>query len=212
MTQIIVLAGTNGAGKSSVAGAFLRASGGDYCNPDELTRELLAQNPELSESEANSRAWAINRDALAAAIESGKDYAFETTLGGRSIPALLAKAARAGIAVRMWFVGLDSVERHLERIAQRVASGGHAIPEAKVRERYRGSLLNLIELMPLLAELRVFDNSHEGDPKRGQAPAPLLVLHLVQGKMRFPASAEQLLETPDWAKPLVGRALEIDSP
>ena len=53
---ITVLAGVNGAGKSSVAGAYIRQKGGDYYNPDEFTRSLLAQNPGLAPAEANSLA------------------------------------------------------------------------------------------------------------------------------------------------------------
>ena len=53
---ITVLAGVNGAGKSSVAGAYIRAAGGDYYNPDEFTRSLLRSNPGLDPAAANSLA------------------------------------------------------------------------------------------------------------------------------------------------------------
>ena len=61
---ITVLAGVNGAGKSSVAGAYIRAAGGDYFNPDEFTRSLLRQNPGLDPAEANSLAWTRGKESF----------------------------------------------------------------------------------------------------------------------------------------------------
>jgi len=55
--SIYVLAGTNGAGKSSVAGAAIRERGADYFNPDEATRRIIEGNPGIDPREANSRAW-----------------------------------------------------------------------------------------------------------------------------------------------------------
>lgn len=68
------------------------------------------------------------------------------------------------IEVRMWYVGLGSLELHLERIRARVARGGHDIPEPRVRQRYQQGILNLIDLLPLITELLVYDNSEEADP------------------------------------------------
>lgn len=103
--RIYVLAGTNGAGKSSVAGATLRRAGSDYCNPDEATARILATNPEMATTAANSAARHQGRRLLERAIAERLDFAFETTLGGRTITALLSNAAAAGIEVRIWFVG-----------------------------------------------------------------------------------------------------------
>ena len=63
------------------------------------------------------------------------------------MPALLAEAAKRGIEVRVFFVGLDSAEAHIERVRQRVDAGGHDIPEADIRRRYRHSLINLVTLL-----------------------------------------------------------------
>jgi hypothetical protein len=62
----------------------------------------------------------------------------------------------------------------------------------------------LIELLPGLTELRVFDNSEEGDPQKGQAPAPKLLLHLRDGKV---VSLSRLQAVPSWAKPILQAAL-----
>lgn len=199
---ITVLAGVNGAGKSSVAGAFIRQAGGDYYNPDEFTRSLIRQNPAIAPAEANSLAWTRGKELLEQAIAADRDFVFETTLGARTIPRLLARAAKDGLSVRLFFVGLESAEHHLRRVARRVANGGHDIPEAKIRERWESSRLNLVRLLPLLSELMVWDNSAEADFTK-TAPAPLLLLHLRAGKILAP---ENLSATPAWAKPIVAAA------
>ena len=203
---IYVLAGTNGAGKSSVAGAMFRRSGADYFNPDEATARILAANPGISIAEANSAAWHSGKRLLERAIAEHLDFAFETTLGGHTISALLQKALTAGIEVRIWFVGLRSPELHMARVRSRVARGGHDIPEEKIRERYDRSRINLIELMPGLTELRVYDNSFEADPHAGRAPRPTLILHLAKGRI---VEMLDLAETPQWAKALVAAAVKI---
>jgi predicted ABC-type ATPase len=203
-----VLAGTNGAGKSSLAGATFRQAGADYFNPDEATARILAANPHISTAEANSAAWHEGKRLLERAIAERLDFAFETTLGGHTISALLHKALTVGIEVRVWFVGLSSPELHIARVRSRVARGGHDIPEEKIRERYDRSRINLIELMPRLTELRVFDNSFEADPHAGRAPQPILVLHLKSGRI---LELVDLAGTPQWAKALVAAAVKTAS-
>ncbi|WP_292989144.1 zeta toxin family protein [Mycobacterium sp.] len=205
-SQIYVLAGVNGAGKSSVVGATIRDKGGEYYNPDEAARAILETRPELSQTEANAAAWEQGRALLQRAIDDGLDFTFETTLGGNTMPALLAEAAGRGIEVRLVFVGLDTPEAHIQRVLQRVRGGGHDIPEAAIRRRYRHSRINLIRLLPVLTELRIYDNSATADPAAGQAPTPILVLHLRGGQVVAP---QDLSSTPQWARPIVAAALEL---
>jgi predicted ABC-type ATPase len=204
--RISVLAGVNGAGKSSLGGAHLRAQGADYYNADEAARRILEANPRLTQRDANGLAWNEGRRLLERAIVEGKDYAFETTLGASTIPALLAKAADGGAEVWMWFVGLDSPERHLARVKARVAVGGHDIPEADIRRRWDNSRENLVALMPKLARLWVYDNSEEAAPHAGRVPAPRLMLEMRGRRIVAP---KDLRATPAWAKPIVARALQL---
>ena len=90
-----MIAGVNGAGKSSVVGEALRQRGADYHNPDELTRAYLDRG--LGLDEANSRAWQRGRQALIRAVDDGLDFALETTLGGRTMTDLLVRAARQNL-------------------------------------------------------------------------------------------------------------------
>ena len=208
--RITVLAGTNGAGKSSIGGAMIRQAGGDYFNPDEAARRIREADPSLSQAEANSRAWREGKRLLERAIGERKSFSFETTLGGRTITNLLDQAADAGFEVRIWYVGLESPELHIERVRARVSRGGHDIPEAAIRQRYTRSRENLIRLMPKLAELRVFDNSDEGDPRVSRGTNPRLLLQMKHGSIAGPHHSE-LKRTPTWAKPLVATAIKVSS-
>jgi predicted ABC-type ATPase len=201
--EILVLAGTNGAGKSSIAGADFRAAGSVYYNPDEETRALRAANPALTEEEANSLAWKEGKRRLEQAIAMHGNYAFETTLGAKTIPALLKKAAQAGLMVRIWYCGLATPELHIKRVKARVMKGGHDIPDKKVRERYDNSRANLIALIPYLAELGVYDNSEEAGP--GKNPLPIRVMHMRDGRVVEVLPPEKM---PDWAKPIVMAAFD----
>ena len=184
---------------------MFRQSGGDYFNPDEVTARILAASRGLAAAEANSAAWHAGKRLLERAIAECLDFAFQTTLGGRTITAILRQALAAGIDVRIWFVGLSSPELHMARVRSRVARGGHDIPEDKIRERYDRSRINLIELMPRLTELRVFDNNFEADPHTGRAPRPTLILRLVTGKI---VEMVELSKTPAWARALVAAAVK----
>src|SRR5207245_4919856 len=187
--RIYVLAGTNGAGKSSLMGATLLQQGVEYFNPDHVAQRVFLANPGISQLKANSAAWHGGKRLLERAITEKLDFAFETKLGGKTIADLLDKALSERSEVRIWYVGLDSVERHIARVRSRVEQGGHDIPEQRIRERYTQSRLNLIRLLPLLTELLLYDNSEEADPRTGTpgtAPEPSLVLRLVPGKVREP--------------------------
>ena len=205
-SRIYVIAGVNGAGKSSVGGAAFRSFGGDYYNPDEAARELMSASPGLGVAEANVAAWQQGTRLLRQAIAERLDFAFETTLGGNTIPRLLAEAAAQGINVYVWYAGLSSPQLHIQRVRSRVRRGGHDIPEDAIRRRYERSRLNLIALLPLLAALRIYDNSAEADPEAGSDPAPVLVLHAEGGKI---LNAGDLARAPDWAKPIVAAALKL---
>lgn len=208
MTPIIlVLAGVNGAGKSSVGGSVIRQIGTTYFNPDERSAEIRRKLG-MSMPDANVRAWTEGKELLELAIRDRFDHAFETTLGGTTIPRLLVEAAEADFDVRIWFVGLSTPEQHIARVRARVAEGGHDIPEQKIRERWDTSRQNIIALLPHLAELRVFDNSEDGDAFTGMIPPPKLLLDCRHGVVVGPASVT-LEETPEWAKPIVAAALQL---
>ncbi len=93
---------------------------------------------------------------------AGTDFAFETTLAGRSYVPLLRGVKRAGFRLHMFYLWIPSPELALLRIRYRVASGGHNVPERDVRRRFGRTLGNLFKLYrPLLDTLHFFDNSSD---------------------------------------------------
>jgi predicted ABC-type ATPase len=206
---LFVLAGVNGAGKSSIGGHLLEQRGLTWFNPDRFARELVDATGCQQET-ANANAWAEGMRRLDEALAGGHSHAFETTLGGHTVAARVA-AATSTHDVLMWFCGLSSVDRHVTRVRARVAAGGHDIPEARIRERYPRAMLNLIALMPDLAHLQVYDNSAEAAPGTPIAD-PVLVLEMERGRLIWPRpdDLDALRRTPEWAKPLVEAALTCD--
>jgi len=204
---ITVLAGVNGAGKSSVGGAHLQQHGGVFYNPDLAARAVREASPSLSAQEANACAWQRGRELLETAIANRTDFSFETTLGGETITKLLIEAAGQGATLNLWYAGLSSVDLHISRVASRVEKGGHAIPEADIRKRWISSHVNLVKLLPYATNLRLYDNSAENDPDKGKAPAPKLALSVTNRVIDFPGPGE-VKDTPEWAKPVVVAAFK----
>ena len=205
---LIVLAGVNGAGKSSLIGALLSEHEIGWFNPDAYARALIAEQG-VDEHEALLCAWEYGHAQLEVAIATQQNYAFETTLGGETIPALIAQAA-ATHDIFMLYCGLSSAEQHIERVRLRVQQGGHAIPEQKIHERWDGSRTHLIQLLPFLDRLQVFDNSAEALLGDG-IPDPRLVLKVQQQRVAYPDihDPDELEKTPAWARPIVQAAIQI---
>uniref|UniRef100_E6PMI7 UDP-N-acetylglucosamine kinase n=1 Tax=mine drainage metagenome TaxID=410659 RepID=E6PMI7_9ZZZZ len=207
---LYVLAGVNGAGKSSVGGHLLQRAGLNWFNPDAFARDWVEQTG-CDQLTANSMAWQEGMRRIEAALAEARNHALETTLGGNTMTATIQRAARTH-DVLMWYCGLTSPELHIARVQARVAAGGHAIPEAMIRARFLRSRENLLQLMPHLAQLRVYDNSAEAAPD-GTVPDPLLLLDMQAGRLRWPTAqdVEALRRTPDWAKPLLEAALQTQA-
>lgn len=203
--RIFVVAGVNGAGKSSIGGAALLDREVPYFNPDLAARTLLQTNPGLELESANAHAWEMGREGLERALREDLNYAFETTLGANTIADMLLDGMRGGAQIHVWYAGLSSPELHMQRVQARVNAGGHDIPESKIRARYLSSRANLIRLLPHLASLRVYDNSTENDPKAGNRPEPLLLLHMQAAAIVAHIALEQV---PQWAKPILAAAFK----
>lgn len=203
--EIVVLAGVNGAGKSSIVGAALWFNEVDYFDLDDVTRRLRKAEPGLSLEDANVRAWHLGRRLLERAIEERKRFIFETTLGGRTITGLLLKATNVGLPVRVVYIGLESADLHVRRVRAHVRRGGHNVPEERIRQRYTSSRANLIRLIPHVAKVRILDNTREADLATGNRPEPKPILHLKAGRLSYLCP---LSDVPTWAKPIVQAALE----
>ena len=203
---LYVLAGANGAGKSSIGGHLLERNGLTWFNPDTFARELMASTG-CDQETANGCAWHEGMRRLEEAIAKSLNHAFETTLGGKSVTEKILEAAKTH-DVLIWFCGLSSPELHIARVEARVAAGGHPIPEEKIRERYPNAQLNLIKLMPHAAYIKVYDNSAEAAAD-GTVPDPVLVLDMENGQVITPApdNLKALQRAPEWTKAILEAAL-----
>ncbi|HWM65887.1 MAG TPA: hypothetical protein VNO35_04835 [Steroidobacteraceae bacterium] len=204
--RIVVAAGTNGAGKSSLVGEFLAGQKAGYFNPDLFARTLIQQG--WTAVAANAEAWKTGVEGLRRAISRNEDFSFETTLGGRTIAQLLHAALEAGHEVIFIYVGLSSPELHIARVRERVRRGGHDIPEGDIRRRYVTSLANLVGFVGSATEIHVFDNSEESP---AGLPQSKLVFRMHRKKIIEPVVTALLADAPDWAKPVIAAAIRVHS-
>jgi predicted ABC-type ATPase len=92
-------------------------------------------------------------------LELGETFTFETVFSHPAKISFINKANKKGYRTYLYFVSTNSPEINIERVKQRVKEGGHAVPEAKIRSRYKRSLENLLPAMKQAYRTYVFDNS-----------------------------------------------------
>lgn len=151
----VFLLGTNGSGKSSLRNYLNLSDIQTNIDPDVLNRIYKAKFPRTYQIEAGKQALKMYDDALS----SGMNICLESTLAGRGTMQRIMAAKAQGYHTIAYYIGLNSIELNLERIAMRVARGGHDIAEALVRKRYFESADNLLKVMPSIDVLHVVDNS-----------------------------------------------------
>lgn len=154
----IILAGPNGAGKSTTAPLLLRDTFAvtEFVNADAIAQGLCAFAPETVALEAGKIMLRRLRELAARRM----DFAFETTLASRSFAPWLEQLKIAGYHPHLMFLALPSAEAAIERVAARVALGGHNIPEEVIRRRFVAGLRNLFRLyMPAVSSWQLYDNS-----------------------------------------------------
>ena len=135
MPEAVIIAGANGAGKTTFAREFVPARFPDamFINADEISRESDAfANPVSAGREMLKR--------LHAAVQQRHDFAIETTLASRSYAQQIPAWQEAGYRATLHFIEVPSADFAVERVAQRVAHGGHNIPEPDIRRRYERGL------------------------------------------------------------------------
>lgn len=160
MPRVAVLAGINGAGKTTASQKILTGvmKIPTFVNADAIARGLNAFNPE---GEA-IRAGRIMLDYLHDLAARRRDFALETTLSGKTYAPWLESLRATGYEVYHFYYWLRNPELAIQRVAERVRAGGHFIPDTTVRQRYGRSLKNFFELYrPVTTEWRVYDNSEK---------------------------------------------------
>lgn len=152
-----LIAGPNGVGKTTYAFKHVPAISGsmNFINLDEIARGLSPLAPELAEREAARIALARARDFIVRGIV----FSMETTMSGRTHLALLNEAREHGLASSLLYFSVRNPEICLERIARRVAEGGHDVAEDIVRRRFARSHANLAPYCAAADLWRIYEAS-----------------------------------------------------
>lgn len=158
--QIWLLAGGNGAGKTTFYNTQLKPMKLPFINADNIARELFPQNPEEHSYQAASIAEEV-RNRL---VEEGKTFCFETVFSHPSKIDFLAKAKAYNFEIILVFIHLSSIDLNKARISQRIEEGGHFVPDDKVETRIPRTLENIKTAIQLVDQAYLLDNSNSADP------------------------------------------------
>lgn len=155
---VAVLAGINGAGKTTasleILHNFLRIP--IFVNADAIARGLNAFDVESQAANAGR----VMLEHLRQLAAERKSFAFETTLSGRAYANWLASLRMLGYDVQLFYYWLESPDVAIRRVSERVAAGGHHVPEETIRRRYRLSVRNFFDLYrPVCDHWRFYDNT-----------------------------------------------------
>jgi predicted ABC-type ATPase len=144
LPNLYIIAGCNGAGKTTASFTILpeMLNCREFVNADSIAAGLSPFNPESVAIEAGR----LMLTRIHELMKAGADFAFETTLSTRSYVSLVKTAQQMGYKVTLLFIWLDSPETAIQRVADRVAAGGHHIPDEIIRRRYYRGIFNLINL------------------------------------------------------------------
>lgn len=154
-----IIGGPNGSGKSTIYSRL--GLPGRFLNTDIIARSINPACPEAASIAAGRQTLA----ELARAMGTRETFVYETTLSSRQSIELMRAAKQAGYEVGLVFVALNSADLHVERVAERVARGGHDIPEDVIRRRYETALRRLPEAIRLADGSILFDNSTSSGPE-----------------------------------------------
>jgi predicted ABC-type ATPase len=185
----IVIAGANGAGKSTMTGGEpADFASSRVIDPDAIARHIQVSKPGLSDIAAGREALS----QISKSMEKQHNLIIETTLSGKSYLRKMEEARRLGYFVMLFYIGTANVEINLSRIADRVALGFHSVPESDVRRRYLRSLENLPRAVKLAEFTALIDNSNA----IGYEVIGIADKTINEGAIRWAG------QIPAWAKPL----------
>ncbi len=159
-TKIFTLfAGVNGAGKSTLFSVDTAADLGVRLNTDEIVKE---RGWDWRDASAQLRAGRELLRRQKECLEQGVSFNQETTLSGVSILKAIRTAKEKGYLIRMRYVGVSSPEIAKERVAKRIAMGGHGVSGETIDRRFDVSKDNLKKIIPLCDTVNIYDNSGDG--------------------------------------------------
>lgn len=185
--QLWMLVGGNGAGKSTFYKNYLEPLGLPFVNADILAGLAYPDAPEAHSYLAAKLAEQMRRNLLL----TGTSFCFETVYSHPSKIDFVAQAKALGYEVVMVMIHLQSSELNRARVAERIAEGGHAVPDEKVVSRIPRTLKHVRTSIPLCDRVQVYDNSFHDAPF-------MLVFSIVHGKVQRHNDP-----LPDWAEALL---------
>ena len=164
--RLIIVAGPNGTGKTSITEQLLLhewMTNCVYVNPDYIARDQFGDwNSYDSVLKAAQKATEIREQCLI----KGNSLAFETVLSAPDKVDFIRRAKKAGYFIRLFFVGTDDPSINAKRVAMRVMEGGHDVPISKIISRYAKSLANCSLIAKIADRSYLYDNSVDGDQAR----------------------------------------------
>lgn len=166
--ELIIIAGPNGSGKTSVTKKFLHhewAEGTTYINPDEVANEMFG---DWNSIESILKAANYCAEWRERCINEKQSFVFETVMSSEDKIDFINRAKKAGFFIRLFFISTDSPTINASRIADRVMKGGHDVPITKIVSRYFKSIKNCMKASMIVDRLYVYDNSIDGEDARIQ--------------------------------------------
>lgn len=160
--QLWLLAGGNGAGKSTFYRLFLEPAGMKIVNADLIASNINPEKPEKVSYEAAGVAEHIIKGLL----DRGISFCYETVFSHVSKIDLIANAKAKGYEIILVYIHLASAELNEARVRQRVSEGGHDVPHDKIYGRIPRTMENISKVLQLVDEARFLDNSSREDPFR----------------------------------------------
>jgi len=154
--ELYVFAGCNGAGKSTLIEHYGQVFG-IVVNPDLIAKNLNPSNPRSADLSAGKEAIRIIRECLG----KHQSFAMETTLSGQYVIRQMSTAKAAGYKVYFYYIGLQNVQMHIDRVKTRVLEGGHYIAPSDIIRRYAESLRNLKAALGQADVAVILDNSRD---------------------------------------------------
>jgi len=171
--NVYIVAGPNGSGKTTFASKFLPsyARCKNFVNADLIAKGLAPFSP----FSAAIKAGKLVLNQIHEFAEDGVDFAFESTLAGKSYIKLFKELKYKGYKLHLFFLWIPGTGLAIARIKDRVADGGHDVPHQDIRRRFKRSICNFFKLyQPLLDSWMLFNNS---------GPAPVLIAKTNNGKI-----------------------------
>lgn len=159
--QLWVLAGGNGAGKSTFyKSSILSKRGVQFINADMIAKTISTENPEQVSYEASNLVERL-RDEI---LNKGISFCFETVFSHESKIDFIAKAKTMGYHVVLVYIHLETLDLNEARVNQRISEGGHSVPPQKIRSRLPRTMKNVAVVLQLVDEARLLDNSSRDKP------------------------------------------------